>query len=200
MRRTLAALLAALACAAQAAQPLSPDAAQLRAHVLALGDNGARPFGVLDKRRAHLWLFDARGAALGDTPVLLGWARGDDTVPGIGMRPIEQVRPHERTTPAGRFITERGRNARREAVLWVDYEAAVSMHRVVTNVASERRAQRLASPSPRDNRISYGCINLPPAFFDATLQPLAARAAPVLYILPETRPWQTLFGAAWAAS
>lgn len=53
-RLPAAALLATLACAAQAAPSLSPDAAQLRAHVLALGDNGARPFGVLDKRRAHL--------------------------------------------------------------------------------------------------------------------------------------------------
>jgi hypothetical protein len=36
---------------------------------------------------------------------------------------------------------------------------------------AERRAERLASPTAADNRISYGCINLPPDFFDQVLWP-----------------------------
>ena len=55
--------------------------------------------------------------------------------------------------------------------MWVDYDAAVSMHRVITSNPAERRLQRLASPTPKDNRISYGCINLPAAFFDKVLSP-----------------------------
>lgn len=197
VRRAAWGVLAVVGCIAPAfgreAAPLSATAAQLHEHVLSVADNGHRPFAVIDKRRAHLWLFDAGGQRVGDSPVLLGWARGDDTVPGIGTRPVALVLPHERTTPAGRFVTARGRNLRGEDVLWVDYDAAISMHRVVTHKRLERRAQRLASNSAADNRISFGCINLPPAFFDATLRPWAARAAPVLYVLPETRPWQSLF-------
>jgi hypothetical protein len=174
---------------------LSVAAAELRQHVLRVADNGRLPFAVIDKRRAHLWLFDARGRPVGDSPVLLGWARGDDAVPGIGARAVAKVRPHERTTPAGRFVTERGRNLRGEDVLWVDYDTAISMHRVVTHSPIERRVQRLSTTSAADNRISFGCINLPTDFFGATLQPLAARATPIVYVLPETRPWQSIFAA-----
>jgi hypothetical protein len=62
--------------------------------------------------------------------VLLGLARGDVSVPGIGERKISDINPHERTTPAGRFISEPGRNLSGEDIVWVDYDAAVSMHRV----------------------------------------------------------------------
>jgi hypothetical protein len=62
---------------------------------------------------------------------LLGGARGD-TVPGIGALQIADVLPEERTTPAGRFVGERGHNARGEDVVWVDYDAAVSMRLVLT--------------------------------------------------------------------
>jgi hypothetical protein len=180
-------------CAAQSAQPLSAAARQAHAHVLRSADNARAPFVIIDKRSAHLWLFDAKGRATGDTPILLGFARGDHTVPGIGERPIAQVMPHERTTPAGRFVAERGRNARGEMVLWVDYDAAVSMHREIAGQPHERRAERMASKTPKDNRISYGCINIPARFFDSTLLPLSQQQVPVVYVLPETRAWSTIF-------
>jgi len=85
--------------------------------------------------------------------VLLGLARGDDSVPGIGERKIAEILPFERTTPAGRFVGERGRNASGEDIVWVDYDAAVSMHRVRATNPKERRLERLASPTPADNRI-----------------------------------------------
>jgi hypothetical protein len=83
----------------------------MRQWVLKTGDNGRAPFIIIDKRQARLFLFSASGLALGDTPVLLGLARGDASVPGIGERAMKDIRPHERTTPAGRFIAEAGRNA-----------------------------------------------------------------------------------------
>ncbi|WP_198320819.1 L,D-transpeptidase [Azohydromonas aeria] len=161
---------------------------------LSSGDTERRPFVIVDKRRARLYVFESGGQLRGASPVLLGSARGDDTVPGIGDRPLEQVRPHERTTPAGRFQGEIGRNLRGEDVLWVDYDAAVSMHRVLTTDPAERRLQRLASPGVRDNRISYGCINVPTAFFEQVLMPVSrAGAAPVVYVLPEVRPLREVF-------
>lgn len=173
---------------------LSPDARQALEHVLALQDNGGKPFVVIDKRKARLWAFDPQGQLAGTTPVLLGLARGDDTVPGVGNKPLSAVRPWERTTPAGRFIAEHGRNAKGEDVLWVDYDAAVSMHRVHNVHAWERRLQRLKTPGLADNRISYGCINLPTAFYNQVLVPLVGSERPVVYLLPETRPVVTIFG------
>lgn len=174
-------------------QQPSPDARHVANWSVDAGDHGDRPFVIVDKADARVYVFDAQGRLSGSTPVLLGAAKGDDSVPGIGDRPIPLVKPEERTTPAGRFIGERGSNATGEDVVWVDYDAAVSMHRVRPLVAAERRLQRLASPTPADNRISYGCINVPVAFFEAQIEPLFRQGKAVIYVLPETRPVQAVF-------
>jgi hypothetical protein len=150
-------------------------------------DNGSRAFAIVDKRRARVYVFSPDGRLVGDSPVLLGYASGDHTVAGIGNRPIDQVKPHERTTPAGRFQSAPGRNALNEDVVWVDYDAAVSMHRVRATNPKERRLERLASKTAADNRISWGCINVPVAFFDATVWPHIGKGRGIVYVLPEKR-------------
>lgn len=196
LRPTLT-LLAALALAPAAASPpeVSADAHRLWSWVMRAGDHGGAPFIVIDKRQARLWLFDGRGELLDQTPVLLGLARGDHSVPGIGERAMKDIRPHERTTPAGRFVVESGYNLQGEDIFWIDYDAAVSMHRVRATQAAQRRLERLASATARDNRISYGCINVPAAFFDARLQPLLWKRRGVVYLLPEQLPLDRVFAA-----
>ena len=99
----------------------------------------------------------------------------------------------ERTTPAGRFVAELGVNSEGEDILWVDYDAAISMHRVRATKPVERRLHRLASETPADNRISYGCINLPAAFYDLSVKPAFAASGGIVYVLPETRPLHATF-------
>lgn len=171
------------------------DARRLADWIADSADNGVMDFVIVDKRHAVLFVFDAQARLRGSSPVLLGAARGDDSVDGIGSRPIELVRPHERTTPAGRFVAERGRNAQGEEVVWVDYDTAVSMHRVRTTHAGERRAERLATPTIDDNRISYGCINVPVAFHDTHIGPAFASRRGVVYVLPEVRSLPQVFSA-----
>lgn len=154
--------------------------------IVAAADNRAAPFAVVDKKNARVFVFDAAGRLQGWSPVLLGLARGDDSVPGIGEREMSRIRPDERTTPAGRFRTEPGRNTKGEDIVWIDYDAAVSMHRVRTTDKSERRLERLASPSVADNRVSYGCINVPAEFYDAYIKPALGSRRGVVYVLPET--------------
>jgi hypothetical protein len=125
--------------------------------------------------------------------VLLGAARGDDSFPGIGDVPIAQVRPWQRTTPAGRFVTQPGLDDEHHDVVWVDYDAAVAMHRVINKVRAERRPERLASPSPLDNRISFGCINVPIPFFDDVVSPMFGKRRGVAYIIPEVRGFHEVF-------
>jgi hypothetical protein len=173
------------ASAPSALNPLSRDAERLSGWIASTRDNGNAPYIVIDKRQARMWLFDARGTSLGSTPILLGAARGDHTVPGIGDKPLDQITRSERTTPAGRFPIEPGRNTKGEDIFWVDYDAAVSMHRVRATVAAERRLERLDTISPYDNRISWGCINVPVAFYERSIQPAFARGRGVVYILPE---------------
>jgi hypothetical protein len=157
-------------------------------------DNENADFIIVDKRFAKAYVFDAEARLRGASPVLLGSALGDDSVPGIGLRPIAEVRPEERTTPAGRFVAERGRNLSGEDVVWVDYDAAVSMHRVRATQPSERRLERLATPRVDDNRISYGCINVPVAFYEAHVRPIVATHRAIVYVLPDVKPVQQVFG------
>lgn len=176
--------------------PVSDAARSLAEQIFRSGDPRGLPFAILDKRDARLHVFERDGRHAGSTPVLLGSAVGDDTVPGIGSRPIDQVRPEERTTPAGRFVSQPGLNALGEHVVWVDYGAAVSMHPVRVVEKRERRLERLATPTPDDNRISYGCINVPVDFFASIVLPLLGQGRAVVYVLPETRPMHEVFALA----
>jgi hypothetical protein len=156
-------------------------------------DSRALPFVIVDKKDARVFVFDAQGQLLGAAAALLGQARGDDAVPGIGDRALSSIRPDEKTTPAGRFVASLGESTRGEDVLWVDYAGAVSMHRVITSNAKERRAQRLATPTPDDNRITYGCINIPKKFYEDVVRAAFTRTYGIVYVLPETRSNQAVF-------
>jgi hypothetical protein len=68
----------------------------------------------------------------------------------------------------------------------LDYEQAISLHPVRSTNPSERRLERLASVTARDNRISYGCINVPTAFWRSVVRPAFKGTAGVVYVLPDT--------------
>ena len=194
MKKLLAqALLGLAACAAAAAPETPPDIQRFAQRAVASGDSAQRPFAVVDKRQARVFVFGADGRLRGTAPVLLGLAHGDRSVPGIGERQMSEIRPEDRITPAGRFVSEPGRNLQGEDITWIDYGAAVSMHRVRATNPAERRLERLASPGVDDNRISYGCINVPADFYDAQLKPVVGAARGVVYVLPESGPVGALF-------
>lgn len=200
-RRWAVALLAllALAAAGARAQDLAPPDAAAEAAAVAFAasvvrhaDAGGRAFAIVDKQAAALWVFDGRGRPLASSPVLVGQARGDVAPADIGSRPLARVRPHEKITSAGRYVTEAGRNTQGEDIVWLDYDAALSMHRV-RDVPGESRTQRLQSPTAADKRISFGCINVPASFYDHTIDPLFSRQTGVVYVLPERRPLASVF-------
>jgi hypothetical protein len=172
----------------------SKDARHVANWVLDSGDNHNLPFVIVDKVQARVFVFSAAGQLLGAAPALLGLAVGDDSVPGIGDRALSTIRPDERTTPAGRFVVALGRNLQGKEVLWVDYEAAISLHPVITSNPKERRTQRLASPTPLDKRISYGCINVPEKFYTGVVSPTFRSTDGIVYVLPETQSPQKVFG------
>lgn len=172
----------------------SPESRDIADWVVDSGDNQGMPFAIVDKAQAKVFVFTVDGRLRGAASALLGLARGDDSVPGIGKRKISSIRPEERTTPAGRFVASLDRNLKGEEILWVDYETAISMHRVITSNPKERRAQRLASPSLLDKRISYGCINVPVKFYENVLSPAFTGTDGVVYVLPETRSAREVFG------
>jgi hypothetical protein len=171
----------------------SQDARYVADWVVDSGDNRGMSFVIVDKMDAKVFVFYADGRLRGAAPALLGMALGDDAIPGIGNRDMSSIRPEERTTPAGRFVAYLGINFYRKDILWVDYEGAVSLHRVVTNKPAERRLERLATPTPLDNRISYGCINVPVKFFDKVVKPAFNKTMGIVYVLPEIRSKSEIF-------
>jgi hypothetical protein len=135
--------------------PKSEAASQVAQWVAASNDNGKYPYIIVDKQAARLFLFDAEGNQIGDAPVLVGIAIGDDSTPGVGAKKLAEIGTAEKTTPAGRFFARFGR-AVGERVLWVDYHDSVAMHAVVTTNKKEHRLERLNSPEVDDNRITFG--------------------------------------------
>jgi hypothetical protein len=157
-------------------------------------DNQGRAVVILDKHAATVYAFDPHGKLVASAPVLLGLSIGDDTAPGVGDKPLAEVPEHERTTPAGRFIAQPGEDDTGVDVVWLDYGAAVAMHRVITTFPAQRRPERLASPDPKVRRISYGCINLPIPFYEQVLSPTVRKTGAVVNVLPETRAPREVFG------
>ena len=172
----------------------SPESRKLADWVVDSADNGKLPFMIIDKVQARVFMFDAHGQLRGASAALLGLAVGDDSVPGIGQRKLSSIRPDERTTAAGRFVASLDRDIHGKEVLWVDYDTALSLHRVVKGHPNERRAERLATQSPADNRISFGCINVPINFYEQVVSPSFTGTNGIVYILPETRSAREVFG------
>lgn len=176
-----------------AQEQASRDVRHIADWVVDSGDNQGLAFVIIDKPNARVFVFDARGRIQGAAPVLLGLGIGDHSAPGIGEREFSKIPPKDRTTPAGRFVARAGRNFHGVDIIWVDYDTAVSMHRVVTGSPAERRLHRLATPTIADNRVSYGCINVPVNFYNSVVSPAFSGTSGIVYILPETRPARDLF-------
>ena len=175
-----------------AGEVASRDAREVADWVVASRDNHALPFIIIDKVAAKVFVFDAKGEIRGASPALLGAGRGDESVPGIGQRKLATIRPAERTTTAGRFEAALGNDFDQD-ILWVDYDTSLSLHRVIVGNPKDRRHARLASPTPLDNRISYGCINVPARFYDSIVVPAFKGTVGIVYILPETKPLEAVF-------
>ncbi len=173
---------------------LSKDAQDTLDWIARSQNSKGLPFVIIDKRHAVVHVYNGLGQWQGSTPALLGLARGDGSVPGIGERPMSQIKPHERTTPAGRFASEPGENLKGEDIVWISYDDAISLHRVRANNRTEHRLQRLASATVSDNRISYGCVNLPASFYDQFVKPVLGQSDGIVYVLPETRSVAEFFG------
>ncbi|MES5816091.1 hypothetical protein [Pseudoxanthomonas sp. Soil82] len=165
-------------------QDVSDTVIELAGWIVATRDSHGYPFVIMDKAAAQVLVFGGDGRLRGAAPGLFGSAVGDHTAPGIAGLALREIPGRDRTTPAGRFVGGFGPSVDAGRVLWVDYDSAVSMHPTATGVPAERRPERLASPSPDDNRVTHGCINVSPEFYEAIVSPTFERGG-VFYILPD---------------
>lgn len=180
-----------------AAAVLSDSATRVADWIATSADNDELPYLIIDKQAAALFLFDAKGKSLGEAPILIGVATGDDATPGVGSKKLAEIGPAERTTPAGRFLARFGRAVGKQRVLWIDYHTSVALHPVVTTNKKEKRRERLLSPTAEDNRITFGCINVPATFYSRSIQPLFQKAGGVVYVLPDSKRLEEVFPRLW---
>lgn len=164
-------------------QEVADIVVELAGWVIATHDNQGYPFAIIDKGAAQILVFGPDGRLRGAAPGLFGSAVGDHTAPGIAGLALREIPGRDRTTPAGRFVGGFGPSLDAGRVLWVDYDSAVSIHPVM-GARAERRPERLASPTPNDNRVTHGCINVSAAFFENVLSPTFERGG-IFYILPD---------------
>ncbi len=165
-------------------QDVSDTVIELAGWVVASKDNQGYPFSIMDKAAAQILVFDGDGRLRGAAPGLFGSAVGDHTAPGVAGLALREIPGRDRTTPAGRFVGGYGPSIDAGRVLWVDYDSAVSIHPTATGVPAERRVERLASATPDDNRVTHGCINVSPEFYERIIRPTFERGG-LFYILPD---------------
>ncbi|WP_395395127.1 L,D-transpeptidase [Novosphingobium sp. BL-8A] len=171
---------------------LSDSAALVARWIASSTDNGKLPYIIVDKPAARAYLFSSKGKPLADAPVLIGKALGDEATPGIGTKSLSEIGPAEKTTPAGRFLAKFGMAAGNQKVLWVDYTTSVALHTIPVGNKENRKA-RMLSATIDDNRITFGCINVPKAFYNNGVVPLFEKKGGYVYVLPDSTPLEDVF-------
>ena len=172
----------------------SADARYVEHWIREQGDDHGRPFAIVDKKAARIYVFGAGGQLVGSSSTILGLARGDVPIPGAGQKDPSQLLPYERRTPAGRFESQPGKNIHGESVVWVDYDTGIAIHRVRPGRAQTQRLHSLATDATDDKRLSLGCVVVPEPFFLQTVLPTLGHSHGVVYVLPEDGPVEAMFG------
>lgn len=171
----------------------SADARYVEHWIHERGDDHGRPFVIVDKKAARIFVFAAGGALVGASPTILGLSKGDIPVPGAGQKDPSRLLPYERKTPAGRFESQPGRNLHGEPVVWVDYDTGIAIHRVRPGASQTTRLNSLAGTDVNERRLSLGCVVVPEPFFLSVVLPTLGRVHGTVYVLPEDEPVQAMF-------
>jgi hypothetical protein len=171
----------------------SDDARYVEHWIHEKGDDHGRPFVIVDKKAARIFVFGAGGKLVGESSTILGQSRGDIPVPGAGQKNPSDLLPYERKTPAGRFESQPGRNLHGEPVVWVDYDTGIAIHRVRPGISQLQRENSLATEDPTNKRLSLGCVVVPEDFFYGIVLPTLGHVHATIYVLPEEGPVQAMF-------
>jgi len=193
--KAMGAALLALATVQAGATGLASDARELHDRVMKERDHRGRPFAIVDKKNARIFVFDSAGRVQGTSTVLLGQATGDDIAPNVGEHAQQGFVPFkERTTPAGRFSSEPGINKYGEQIIWVDYDSAFAIHRLRPGKTEKVRKAMMKLADPALHRASYGCVVVPVKFYDEVVQRWLGRSRATVYVMPEDRDSRDVFG------
>ncbi|MCK7506105.1 MAG: hypothetical protein MZV70_19845 [Desulfobacterales bacterium] len=106
---------------------------------------------------------------------MLGMAIGDDAVPVLATGKCRPSVPRSAPRPqAALFPTWVSITTKRD-ILWVDYDGADVHASGGDEQATKQPPGAFSHTNASDNRISYGCINVPVKFFNNVLKPILYR-------------------------
>lgn len=164
---------------------LSPEARQVGEIAVR---NGDRDFLMVDKPNSVLFYFKDGKPVFSDT-VLTGIGPADRLTPEILAKPFSApTADHEKITPAGRFTVSRQHDDLYGTIFEINEihgkDWALAIHQVYVGEPREKRMERLKSPTPLDNYVSYGCINLDKKAIQYLSRTLPKKGKTPLYILP----------------
>jgi hypothetical protein len=157
----------------------SSDVERVAAWAIASQDHGGVPFLVVDKARAKLYAFGSDGRLTASAPILLGASRADGPA-AAGA------------TPAGRFVAAPWLSVRGDGIVWINADAAVTLHGIPSGNSPGRAPRRLASADLDDKRISDGSLHVAGDFYRDHLSALRGQVS-IAYVLPEVLPARDVF-------
>jgi hypothetical protein len=145
-----------------------------------------KPFMVVDKVGGLTYAFDANGVLLAKTPALYGKSGLDTMTSESENRQVSEMVDSDKITPAGVFAAEGVDSLAYGKAVRFKQQASgdLLIHTVYLGNPSENRLGRLASATSADNRISYGCVNVPMDFAKDVLAKHFSGSSEVL-VLPE---------------
>jgi len=153
--------------------------------------NGDRDFLMIDKYLGTIILFQ-NGKPVFSASALSGESTADRLPPDAYSRKYSRMDALAyRVTPAGRFMATRyidenyGPSFKFNEIRGPDW--VLSLHQVYLGAPSERRAYRLQSSDPGDNKVTPGAINVSLETIQFLMENLPKEGPTAVYILPHDR-------------
>jgi hypothetical protein len=113
--------------------------------------------------------------------------------PGVADMDMYQTQPAQRVTPAGRYFADEGKNLEGQTVLWIDYDSGIALHKIPAKRTKQRRHERMAESDPAQHRITYGCVNVWPGFYERVVATHFRKKGGIVYVLPDSTPLKSVF-------
>jgi hypothetical protein len=142
-------------------------------------------FMVADKPNGMLHIFKEDGSHFISDATLYGKDKGDV------LANVSSLEGGAKITPAGKFTLKQSEAeyAGKVALLLVESQDStgyIAVHAADVSTPSERRLERLETPTSADNRISYGCINTKHETFINEIKPhINELDGGLIFVLPD---------------
>jgi len=150
--------------------------------------NHDQNFLMVDKLHALLFYFK-NGQPIYSDPVLTGASTADRFTPDILAKSFsEPLTQSQKITPAGRYTVTRDYDPLYGIIFEINEihgkDWSLAIHTVYLGLPHEKRRERLQSPSPHDNLVTYGCMNIDADGIRFLARHLPKKGKTPLYILP----------------